>query len=314
MWRKRALVTGGAGFIGSHLCERLLIEGYEVVCLDNFSTGCWEHLANLEELGPLTIQPCDVTTVFHVKGPLDVVLHFASPASPVDYTKMPIATLKAGAIGTMHTLDLAATHGARFVLASTSEVYGDPAVHPQPESYCGNVNPVGPRSAYNEAKRFAEAFTTAYGASHHVSTAIARIFNTFGPRMRADDGRVIPSFIHQAVAGGSLVVTGDGSQTRSFCYVDDLIEGIVRLINSSASAPVNLGSQEETSILALARRIRKLAGSTSRITFEDRPMDDPHRRRPDLTLACELLKWSPTVSLDDGLKRTISWFQTVKAD
>jgi dTDP-glucose 4,6-dehydratase len=309
--RTRAVVTGGAGFLGSHLCERLLLDGWEVVCLDNFLTGTPVNVAQLSEIGPFRLVRTDVSEYVHVVGRVDAVLHFASPASPVDYLKLPIHTLKVGAIGTLHTLGLAREKGARYVLASTSEVYGDPQVHPQPESYWGHVNPVGPRGVYDEAKRFAEAMTMAYRATHRVATGIVRIFNTFGPRMRPDDGRAIPTFIRQALLTEPLTVAGDGSQTRSVCYVSDLIEGVVRLLHSDLAGPVNIGNPHEISVLELARRIGRLVGTAAPITFVPRPQDDPTVRQPDVTLASTALGWEPTVDLDDGLKRTIAWFREV---
>jgi dTDP-glucose 4,6-dehydratase len=312
--RRRVIVTGGAGFLGSHLCERLLVDGYDVVCMDNFVTGTPANIAHLTDLGPFRLVTADVTQPpLPVDGRVDVVLHFASPASPVDYLRLPIATLKVGAIGTIQALDLARETGARYVLASTSEVYGDPQVHPQPESYWGHVNPIGPRGVYDEAKRFAEAMTTAYRTSHGVDTAIVRIFNTFGPRMRPDDGRAIPTFIRQALAGEPLTVAGDGSQTRSVCYVDDLVEGIVRMADSDLAGPVNLGNPGELSVLAIAERIRDLVGADSPVEFVPRPQDDPCVRRPDVTLARTTLGWEPTVPLDEGLTRTIEWMRTALA-
>jgi dTDP-glucose 4,6-dehydratase len=305
----RAVVTGGAGFLGSHLCERLLLDGYEVVCLDTFVTGSPGNVAHLAETGPFRLIRTDVTEHVYVAGDVDLVLHFASPASPVDYLRLPIHTLKVGAIGTLHTLGLAREKGARFVLASTSEAYGDPQVHPQPETYWGHVNPVGPRGVYDEAKRFAEAMTVAYRSSHGVDTAIVRIFNTFGPRMRPDDGRAIPTFIRQALAGEPLTVAGDGSQTRSVCYVDDLVEGIARLARSGLPGPVNLGNPEELSVLALAERIREVVGSAAPIAFVPRPQDDPTVRQPDITLARTALGWEPAVPLNEGLKLTVSWIR-----
>jgi dTDP-glucose 4,6-dehydratase len=307
----RAVVTGGAGFLGSHLCERLLLDGWDVVCLDNFLTGTPVNVAHLSEIGPFRLVRTDVTEYVHVVGDVDAVLHFASPASPVDYLKLPIHTLKVGAIGTLHTLGLAREKGARFVLASTSEVYGDPQVHPQPESYWGHVNPVGPRGVYDEAKRFAEAMTMAYRATHDIRTGIVRIFNTFGPRMRPDDGRAIPTFIRQALKCEPLTVAGDGSQTRSVCYVSDLVEGIVRLLHSDLAGPVNIGNPHEVSVLDLADRIRRMVGSRSPVTFVPRPQDDPTVRQPDVSLAAAELGWSPVVDLDEGLKRTIAWFREV---
>lgn len=311
--RRRALVTGGAGFLGSHLCERLLVDGYEVLCLDNFVTGGAANVAHLGEVGPFRLVRTDITEYIHVSGPVDVVLHFASPASPVDYLRLPIHTLKVGAVGTLHTLGLAREKGARYVLASTSEVYGDPQIHPQPESYWGHVNPVGPRGVYDEAKRFGEALTMAYRATHGVDSGIVRIFNTFGPRMRPDDGRAIPTFIRQGLAGEPLTVAGDGSQTRSVCYVDDLVEGVVRLADSDLAGPVNLGNPEELSVLALAERIRDLVGSSSPVAYVPRPQDDPTVRQPDITLARERLGWEPIVPVDEGLKKTIAWMRDLVA-
>lgn len=307
--KRRAVVTGGAGFLGSHLCERLLDEGYEVVCLDDFSTGNAANCAHLLEHEGFRLVRSDVTEFIHIGGPADLVLHFASPASPVDYLELPIHTLKVGAVGTMHALGLARDKGARFLLASTSECYGDPLVHPQPESYWGNVNPVGPRSVYDEAKRFGEAVTTAYRTTYGVDTGIVRIFNTFGPRMRPFDGRAIPTFIRQALAGEPITVAGDGSQTRSVCYVDDLIEGIVRLVHSGLPGPVNIGSPNELSVLELAEVIRDLVGSSSTIEFVPRPQDDPTVRRPDITVARRDLGWRPAVGLHEGLSRTVDWFR-----
>jgi dTDP-glucose 4,6-dehydratase len=307
------VVTGGAGFLGSHLCERLLKGGYEVVCLDNFLTGTPENVVGFAEIGPFRLVRANVTEYVHVGGPVDVVLHFASPASPSDYLRYPIETLKVGAIGTLHTLGLAREKNARYVLASTSEVYGDPQVHPQCEDYWGHVNPVGPRGVYDEAKRFGEALTVAYRNSHRVNTAIVRIFNTFGPRMRLDDGRAIPTFIKQALLGEPLTVTGDGSQTRSVCYIDDLIDGIMRVVGSDLSGPVNIGNPRELSVLQLARLIIDLAGSESSVEFVPRPVDDPTVRRPDITLADTQLGWKPNIDLADGLLRTIAWFHVAIA-
>ena len=307
--RKLVVVTGGAGFLGSHLCARLLADGYEVHCLDNFVTGAPGNVAHLAELGPFKMVRVDVTEYIHVPGPVDLVLHFASPASPVDYLRLPIHTMKVGAIGTLHTLGLAREKGARYVLASTSETYGDPQVHPQPETYWGHVNPVGPRGVYDEAKRFAEALTMAYRRTHDVDTAIVRIFNTYGPRMRPDDGRAIPTFIRQALAGEPLTVAGDGSQTRSVCYVDDLVDGILRLAGSPLAGPVNIGNPGELTVLELAERIRDAVGSASPIEFVPRPEDDPTVRQPDITIARRELGWEPHVSLADGLKPTIDWIR-----
>ena len=311
--RARAVVTGGAGFLGSHLCERLLLDGYEVTCLDTFVTGSPANVAQLTELGPFRLVRTDVTEHVYVAGDVDVVLHFASPASPIDYLRLPIHTLKVGAIGTLHTLGLAREKGARYLLASTSEVYGDPRVHPQPESYWGHVNPVGPRGVYDEAKRFAEAMTVAYRRTHGVDTAIVRIFNTFGPRMRPDDGRAIPTFIRQALAGEPLTVAGDGSQTRSVCFVDDLVDGVLRMVRSELAGPVNLGNPEELPVLALAETIRDLVGSASPVRFVERPQDDPTVRQPDITLARTALGWEPAVGLDEGLKRTVAWMREALA-
>jgi dTDP-glucose 4,6-dehydratase len=304
----RVIVTGGAGFLGSHLCERLLETGAHVVCLDNFLTGTPANLAHLQEHPRLRIIRCDLTDFVHVPGEVDLVLHFASPASPIDYLRLPLDTLKVGSLGTLHALGLAAEKGARFVLASTSEVYGDPLEHPQPESYWGNVNPVGPRGVYDEAKRFSEALTTAYRTSRGVDTAIVRIFNTYGPRMRPDDGRAIPNFICQALSGRPLTVAGDGTQTRSICYVDDTVSGILALAASGHPGPMNIGNPEEMSVRELAERIRTLTGSSSPIEFVERPVDDPGVRRPDCSLAERELGWRPRVSWDDGLARTITWF------
>jgi dTDP-glucose 4,6-dehydratase len=312
--RPRAVVTGGAGFLGSHLCERLVADGYEVVCLDNFVTGTPANVAHLAETGPFRLVRSDVTEHVYVAGEVDLVLHFASPASPVDYLRLPIHTLKVGAVGTLHTLGLAREKGARFVLASTSEAYGDPQVHPQPESYWGHVNPVGPRGVYDEAKRFAEAMTMAYRRTHGVDTGIVRIFNTYGPRMRPDDGRAIPTFISQALAGQPLTVAGDGLQTRSVCYVDDLVEGIVRLARSDLAGPVNIGNPQELTVLALAERIRDLVGASSPIEFVPRPQDDPTVRQPDIALARAELGWEPRIPLDDGLKSTIAWMRDALGD
>ncbi len=309
MERARAVVTGGAGFLGSHLCERLLGEGMDVVCIDNLLTG---NLANIEKLFGVqgfTFEKYDVTNYIHVPGKVDFVLHFASPASPIDYLELPIQTLKVGSLGTHKALGLAKAKGARFLLASTSEVYGDPLVHPQPESYWGNVNPVGPRGVYDEAKRFAEAMTMAYRRFHGVSTRIVRIFNTFGPRMRARDGRVVPAFVSQALAGQPLTVFGDGGQTRSFCYVDDEIEGIVRLLFSEIDDPVNIGNPAEMTVLQFAETIRRLVGNDVPIQFKPLPVDDPKVRQPDISVARAFLGWEPRISLEEGLRRTIAYFR-----
>jgi dTDP-glucose 4,6-dehydratase len=308
---RRAVVTGGAGFLGSHLCEQLLARDVEVVCLDNFLTGSPGNVAHLMDHPGFRLLRCDVTDFVHVPGPVDLVLHFASPASPLDYLKMPIETLKVGSLGTLHTLGLAHDKRARYVLASTSEVYGDPLQHPQDESYWGNVNPVGPRGVYDEAKRFSEALTTAYRTSKGTDTGIVRIFNTYGPRMRPDDGRAIPAFIGQALGGRPLTVAGDGSQTRSICYVDDTVRGILAMATSSHAGPVNIGNPDELSMLRLAEWIVELTGSRSPIDFIDLPVDDPKVRRPDTTRAAELLGWQPEVPSEEGLRRTVDWFASV---
>jgi len=306
---RRVLITGGAGFIGSHLCERFLADGSEVICMDNLVTGSADNVAHLFSDRRFTFIQQDVTNYVYVKGPLDAILHFASPASPVDYLELPIQTLKVGSLGTHKTLGLAKEKGARLLLASTSEVYGDPLVHPQHEDYWGNVNPIGPRGVYDEAKRFAEAITMAYRRTHGVQTHIVRIFNTHAPRMRLNDGRVVPNFIAQALRGEPMTVYGDGSQTRSFCYVSDLVEGIVRLLRSEHPGPINCGNPMEVTILEFAERIKALTGSASPIVFEPLPEDDPKVRQPDITRARTLLGWEPQVGLDDGLRRTIDYFR-----
>src|SRR5207302_944869 len=298
----RALVSGGAGFLGSHLCDRLVHDGWRVVCVDNLVTGVAANVAELRGNRAFESIQHNVSEPLYLEGPIDAILHFASPASPVDYARHPIATLKVGTLGTHNMLGLARAKGAVFLLASTSEVYGDPLVHPQPETYWGNVNPIGPRGVYDEAKRAAEAFTMAYHRTHKLSTRIVRIFNTFGPRMRLNDGRAAPNFIRQALAGEPLTVYGDGSQTRSLCYVDDLIEGVIRLLNTDYAEPVNIGNPEEVTILKLAELIRDLCGSRSQIAFRPLPIDDPKQRRPDITRARQVLGWEPTVSLEEGLK------------
>ncbi len=307
---KRALVTGGAGFLGSHLCERLLAEGMSVVAVDNLITGKVENIAHLEGRRDFAFLRHDVSKPIEVEGAVDYVLHFASPASPIDYLELPIQTLKVGSLGTHNSLGLAKAKGARYLLASTSEVYGDPLLHPQPESYWGNVNPVGPRGVYDEAKRFAEAMTMAYHRVHGLETRIVRIFNTYGPRMRLRDGRVVPAFVSQALAGEPLTVFGNGSQTRSFCFVDDLIDGIFRLLMSDETEPTNIGNPHEMTILEFAERIRALVGSASRIEFRPLPVDDPKTRQPDITKARRVLGWEPTVSLEAGLARTIEHFRS----
>jgi dTDP-glucose 4,6-dehydratase len=307
---RRAVVTGGAGFVGSWLCEHLVERGVEVVCVDNLVTGSRDNLSALEGRPGFELVEQDVCEGLPVDGPVDWVLHLACPASPVDYLRLPVETMMVGSMGTRHALDLAERTAARFLLASTSEVYGDPAEHPQPESYWGNVNPVGPRSVYDESKRFAEALTTAYRTARGVDTTIVRIFNTFGPRMRVDDGRAIPAFMSQALTGRPLTVAGDGSQTRSLCYVEDTVAGIVALAAADHPGPVNIGSQDEMSMLELAERVRALAGSRSTVEFVELPEDDPRVRRPDTRRAAELLGWEPQVSVEEGLKRTLEWFAT----
>jgi dTDP-glucose 4,6-dehydratase len=303
------LVTGGAGFLGSHLCDRLLAEGHEVIAMDNFVTGNPRNLAHLERDRRFHFVEHNVTKFISVDGEIDAVLHFASPASPIDYLELPIQTLKVGSLGTHNALGLALAKGARFLLASTSEVYGDPLEHPQPETYWGNVNPIGPRGVYDEAKRFAEAMTMAYHRAHGVQTRIVRIFNTYGERMRVRDGRVVPALIGQALAGEPMTVFGDGSQTRSFCYATDLIDGVYRLLLSEEVEPVNVGNPAELSVLEFARMIRRLTGTTSEIVFRPLPVDDPKVRRPDITRAREKLGWEPRVPLEEGLIRTIDFFK-----
>jgi dTDP-glucose 4,6-dehydratase len=304
----RVVITGGAGFLGSHLCERLLDDGCEVLALDNFITGTPSNLTHLMERDAFRLIKADVTEYVHVPGPVDTVLHFASPASPIDYLLLPIETLKVGSIGTLHALGLAKEKGARFLLASTSETYGDPQVHPQPETYWGHVNPVGPRGVYDEAKRYAEALTMAYRRTHDVDTAIVRIFNTHGPRMRPNDGRAIPTFASQALTGRPMTVAGDGTQTRSIIFVDDLVEGILRLLRSDLAGPVNIGNPHEVSVLTIAQTIKRLVGSDSEIVFVPRPVDDPTVRQPDITLARRELGWAPSIGFEEGLSRTINWF------
>lgn len=305
----RFVVTGAAGFIGSHVCDRLVAEGHEVLGIDNLLTGSRDNISHLEGHPRFRFLVHDVCEPLEIEPPVDGVLHLASPASPKDYLRHPIETLDAGSIGTRRMLELARRHGARFLLSSTSECYGDPLVHPQPESYWGNVNPVGPRSCYDEAKRFAEALTMAYRRVYGLRTSIARIFNTYGPRMKLDDGRVVPTFLDQALRGAPLTVYGDGSQTRSFCYVSDLVEGLWRLLLSDEAGPVNLGNPVELTVLEFAQRILELTGSSSRIEFLPLPEDDPKRRQPDITKARQVLGWEPRVTLEQGLRETIAWFR-----
>jgi dTDP-glucose 4,6-dehydratase len=311
---KRVLITGAAGFLGSHLCDRFIKEGYHVIGMDNLITG---DLKNIEHLFPLEhfeFYHHDVSKFIHVPGPLDYFLHFASPASPIDYLKIPIQTLKVGSLGIHNCLGLAKVKNARVLIASTSEVYGDPTVHPQKESYWGNVNPVGPRGVYDEAKRFQEAMTMAYHTFHGLETRIVRIFNTYGPRMRLNDGRVLPAFIGQALRGEDLTVFGDGSQTRSFCYVDDLIEGIYRLLHSDYSGPVNIGNPDEITIRDFAEEIIRLTGTTQKVIYKELPTDDPKQRQPDITMARQLLGWEPKVHRSEGLKITYDYFKSLSTD
>lgn len=306
---KRVLITGAAGFLGSHLCDRFIAEGYQVVGMDNLITG---DLKNIEHLFPLKnfeFYNHDVSNFVHVAGKLDYILHFASPASPIDYLKIPIQTLKVGSLGTHNLLGLAKEKGSRFLIASTSEVYGDPTVHPQPEEYWGNVNPVGPRSVYDEAKRFQEAITMAYHTFHGTETRIVRIFNTYGPRMRLNDGRVLPAFIGQALRGEDLTIFGDGSQTRAFCYVDDLVEGIYRLLMSDYAHPVNIGNPNEITMNDFAKEIIKLTGTSQKIVYHPLPQDDPKQRQPDITKARTLLGWEPKITRQVGLERTYDYFK-----
>ncbi len=305
----RTLITGGAGFIGSHLCDRFLAEGHEVICMDNLITGNPENIAHLIGNDRFRFVHHDVTNFVYVAGGLDYVLHFASPASPIDYLELPIQTLKVGALGTHKALGVAKAKGARFLLASTSEVYGDPLVHPQEENYWGNVNPIGVRGVYDEAKRFAESMTMAYHRYHGVETRIVRIFNTYGPRMRRHDGRVVSNFINQALEGRPITVYGDGSQTRSFQYIDDLVEGIYRLLLSEEVEPVNIGNPDETTILEFAREIKELTGADSEIVFEALPEDDPQIRQPNIAKAKAILNWEPVVERREGLRRTMEFFR-----
>lgn len=311
MSMKRVLITGAAGFLGSHLCDRFIKEGYHVIGMDNLITGDLRNIEHLFELPQFDFYHHDVTKFIHVSGPLDYILHFASPASPIDYLKIPIQTLKVGALGTHNCLGLAKEKKATILVASTSEVYGDPLVHPQNEDYWGNVNPVGPRGVYDEAKRFMESITRAYHTFHGVDIRIVRIFNTYGPRMRLNDGRALPAFIGQALRGENLTVFGDGSQTRSFCYVDDLIEGIYRLLKSNYTMPVNIGNPHEISLLEFAEEVLKLTGSKVKIEFRELPVDDPKQRRPDITRAKEILGWQPTVDRSKGLQITYDYFRSL---
>ena len=308
---KRVLITGGAGFLGSHLCDNFLRKGAKVIAVDNLITGSMANIEHLINNTRFEFIKLDVTNFLHVPGPLDLVMHFASPASPIDYARWPIPTLKVGALGTHKALGLAKDKKAIFALASTSEVYGDPEVNPQPETYWGNVNPIGPRGVYDEAKRYAEAMTMAYHRYHGVPVRIVRIFNTYGPRMRTEDGRAVPNFITQALKGKPITVYGDGSQTRSLTYVSDLVDGIDRLVRSKQTGPINIGNPVEMTLLEIAERIKRLTKSRSKIVFRKLPVDDPKVRRPDITLARKLLKWEPKVPLEEGLKRTIAYFRTV---
>ncbi|MAP81647.1 MAG: NAD-dependent dehydratase [Aequorivita sp.] len=312
--RKRVLITGAAGFLGSHLCDKFIAENFEVIAMDNLITGDLKNLQHLFQLPQFEFYHHDVTKFVHVPGKVDYILHFASPASPIDYLKIPIQTLKVGSLGTHNLLGLAREKNARILIASTSEVYGDPLVHPQSEEYYGNVNTIGPRGVYDEAKRFQESITMAYHRFHGVETRIARIFNTYGPRMRLNDGRVIPAFIGQALRGEDLTVFGDGSQTRSFCYVDDEVEGLYRLLMSDYSLPVNIGNPEEITILDFAQEVIKLTGTDQKIIFKPLPQDDPMQREPDISKAKEILGWEPKVSREDGMKKTFEYFKSLSQE
>jgi len=306
---KKILITGAAGFLGSHLCDRFIKDGYHVIGMDNLITGSLKNIEHLFKLEHFEFYHHDVSKFIHVPGELDYILHFASPASPIDYLKIPIQTLKVGSLGIHNCLGLAKAKGARLLIASTSEVYGDPSVHPQPEEYWGNVNPVGPRGVYDEAKRFQEAITMAYHTFHGLETRIVRIFNTYGPRMRLNDGRVLPAFIGQALRGEDLTIFGDGSQTRSFCYVDDLVEGIVRLLNSDYALPVNIGNPDEITISQFAEEIIKLTGTKQKVIYKDLPIDNPKQRQPDISKARKILNWEPLINREEGLKRTYAYFK-----
>lgn len=311
---KRVLITGAAGFLGSHLCERFIKDGFHVIAMDNLITGRLKNIEHLFAHAHFEFHHHDVSKYIHVPGELHYILHFASPASPIDYLKIPIQTLKVGSLGIHNCLGLAKAKGARLMIASTSEVYGDPSVHPQPESYWGNVNPVGPRGVYDEAKRFQEAITMAYHTYHGLETRIVRIFNTYGPRMRLNDGRVLPAFIGQALRGEDLTIFGDGSQTRSFCYVDDLIEGIVRLLHSDCADPVNIGNPDEITIGQFAEEIIALTGTSQKVIYKDLPIDDPKQRQPDITKARALLNWEPQIDRKEGLKRTYAYFRSLSEE
>ena len=304
----RIVITGGAGFLGSHLCDHYLEAGHEVICIDNLLTGSADNIAHIRD-GKFSFVHYDVTNYLYIEGPVDLVLHFASPASPIDYLRWPIQTLKVGALGTHKALGLARNKGARFLLASTSEVYGDPLIHPQPEGYWGNVNPIGLRGVYDEAKRYAEALTMAYHRYHGVDTKIVRIFNTFGPRMRKDDGRAVPTFINQALQGQAMTIFGDGSQTRSFGYITDLVRGVASLADSDLNEPCNIGNPQEMTVKEMAEAIRDIAGSSSEILYKALPEDDPKVRQPDIALAKERLNWQPEVDVHDALRLTVEWFK-----
>lgn len=311
MKKEKVVVTGGAGFLGSHLCDKLLYEGFEVVCIDNLITGDTDNIAHLSGNEHFSFVKHDVTNYIFLPGNVDFILHFASPASPVDYLQLPIQTLKVGSLGTHKALGLAKEKKARFLLASTSEVYGDPTVHPQNENYWGNVNPIGPRGVYDEAKRFAEAITMAYQRYHGLETRIARIFNTYGPRMRKNDGRALPNFVQQALTSKPITIYGDGKQTRSFCYISDQVEGLFKLLLSDENEPVNIGNPEEISVQSIAEEIVKLTGSKSEIIYEELPVDDPKIRQPDISKAKNKLGWEPNVSREEGLQKTIDYFKSL---